>query len=482
MAIMETVLEIPAEHERNIFGNFDSNIKKIEKNLNVTMVARDGNLKLVGEAASVKQAESILMELLELSKRGNTITEILAFIGGSAADLIRTYTIHIGDFGKYSRFGMTIFSLLMVFVHILKVIRGYSASIAENARHMQMEVQVIEEKNQELTIANEEAEKAKAEAIAAAKAKSVFLANMSHEIRTPINAILGMDTMILRESDDKDILEYAGNIQSASQTLLSLINDILDFSKIETGKLELVQGDYALSSLINDVYHMLLGKAKEKGLAFNVDSDKNLPAKLYGDEVRIRQILVNILNNAIKYTEKGSVTLKVGMSEQQNADAINNNKETKTNDCTENNNTSDIENVTMPYHDNISDTDNKTIHNNNNVTRLQPAKNIIITFTISDTGIGIKPENISHLFDSFSRFDENKNKHIEGTGLGLAITKQLTKLMNGKINVTSKYGEGSVFEVSIPQKIEKETYKPHIEKGNIPNCCHNCFMHWHFYT
>lgn len=338
---------------------------------------------------------------------------ILAFIGGSAADLIRTYTIHIGDFGKYSRFGMTIFSLLMVFVHILKVIRGYSASIAENARHMQMEVQVIEEKNQELTIANEEAEKAKAEAIAAAKAKSVFLANMSHEIRTPINAILGMDTMILRESDDKDILEYAGNIQSASQTLLSLINDILDFSKIETGKLELVQGDYALSSLINDVYHMLLGKAKEKGLALNVDSDKNLPAKLYGDEVRIRQIIVNILNNAIKYTEKGSVTLKVGMSEQQNADAI----------------------------------------NNNNVTGSQPAKNIIITFTISDTGIGIKSENISHLFDSFSRFDENKNKHIEGTGLGLAITKQLTKLMNGKINVTSKYGEGSVFEVSIPQKI-----------------------------
>ena len=337
---------------------------------------------------------------------------ILAFIGGSAADLIRLYTIHIGDFGKYSRFGMTIFSLLMVFVHILKVIRGYSASIAENARHMQMEVQVIEEKNQELTIANEEAEKAKAEAIAAAKAKSVFLANMSHEIRTPINAILGMDTMILRESDDKDILEYAGNIQSASQTLLSLINDILDFSKIETGKLELVQGDYALSSLINDVYHMLLGKAKEKGLAFNVDSDKNLPAKLYGDEVRIRQILVNILNNAIKYTEKGSVTLNVGMSEQQNADAI-----------------------------------------NNNVTGSQPAKNIIITFTISDTGIGIKSENISHLFDSFSRFDENKNKHIEGTGLGLAITKQLTKLMNGKINVTSKYGEGSVFEVSIPQKV-----------------------------
>ena len=155
---------------------------------------------------------------------------MLFFIGGSAIDLIRTYTIHIGDFGKFSRFGMTVFSLLMVFVHILKVIRGYSASIAENARHMEMEVQMIEEKNQELMIANEEAEKAKADAIAAANAKSVFLANMSHEIRTPINAILGMDTMILRECNDNEILEYAGNIQSASQTLLSLINDILDFS------------------------------------------------------------------------------------------------------------------------------------------------------------------------------------------------------------------------------------------------------------
>lgn len=169
---------------------------------------------------------------------------------------------------------------------------------------MEMEVQMIEEKNQELMIANEEAEKAKSDAIAAANAKSVFLANMSHEIRTPINAILGMDTMILRECNDNEILEYAGNIQSASQTLLSLINDILDFSKIETGKLELVAGDYALSSLINDVYHMLISKAKEKGLALNVESDKNLPAKLYGDEVRIRQIIVNILNNAIKYTQK----------------------------------------------------------------------------------------------------------------------------------------------------------------------------------
>ena len=341
---------------------------------------------------------------------------MLAFIGGSAADLIRTYTIHIGDFGKYSRFGMTIFSLLMVFVHILKVIRGYSASIAENARHMEMEVQVIEEKNQELMIANEEAEKAKADAIAAANAKSVFLANMSLEIRTPINAILGMDTMILRESNDKEILEYAGNIQSASQTLLSLINDILDFSKIETGKLELVKGDYALSSLINDVYHMLLGKAVEKGLSLKVDSDKNLPAKLYGDEVRIRQIIVNILNNAIKYTEKGSVTLEVGMSEQ------------------------------------ISDEVNANISDPANNKR----KNVIITFTITDTGIGIKQENIPHLFDSFSRFDENKNKHIEGTGLGLAITKQLTDLMNGQIQVTSEYGKGSVFKVSIPQKVVSE--------------------------
>ncbi|MDY5180842.1 ATP-binding protein [Butyribacter sp.] len=357
---------------------------------------------------------------------------MLFFIGGSATDLIRTYTIHIGDFGKFSRFGMTVFSLLMVFVHILKVIRGYSASIAENARHMEMEVQMIEEKNQELMIANEEAEKAKADAIAAANAKSVFLANMSHEIRTPINAILGMDTMILRECNDNEILEYAGNIQSASQTLLSLINDILDFSKIETGKLELVAGDYALSSLINDVYHMLISKAKEKGLALNVESDKNLPAKLYGDEVRIRQIIVNILNNAIKYTQKGSVTLTVEMSDMKLSD--------------------------MPDHSNDSKSENIT------------DKNTIITFRIADTGIGIKKENISHLFDSFSRFDEEKNKYIEGTGLGLAITKQLVDLMNGEIVVTSEYGKGSVFTVSIPQKIVSDLKIGDIsEKYNEPS-------------
>lgn len=357
---------------------------------------------------------------------------MLFFIGGSAIDLIRTYTIHIGDFGKFSRFGMTVFSLLMVFVHILKVIRGYSASIAENARHMEMEVQMIEEKNQELMIANEEAEKAKADAIAAANAKSVFLANMSHEIRTPINAILGMDTMILRECNDNEILEYAGNIQSASQTLLSLINDILDFSKIETGKLELVAGDYALSSLINDVYHMLISKAKEKGLALNVESNKNLPAKLYGDEVRIRQIIVNILNNAIKYTQKGSVTLTVGMSDMKLSD--------------------------MPDHSNDSKLENIT------------DKNTIITFRIADTGIGIKKENISHLFDSFSRFDEEKNKYIEGTGLGLAITKQLVDLMNGEIVVTSEYGKGSVFTVSIPQKIVSDLKIGDIsEKYNEPS-------------
>lgn len=357
---------------------------------------------------------------------------MLFFIGGSAIDLIRTYTIHIGDFGKFSRFGMTVFSLLMVFVHILKVIRGYSASIAENARHMEMEVQMIEEKNQELMIANEEAEKAKADAIAAANAKSVFLANMSHEIRTPINAILGMDTMILRECNDNEILEYSGNIQSASQTLLSLINDILDFSKIETGKLELVAGDYALSSLINDVYHMLISKAKEKGLALNVESNKNLPAKLYGDEVRIRQIIVNILNNAIKYTKKGSVTLTVGMSDMKLSD--------------------------MPDHSNDSKSENIT------------DKNTIITFRIADTGIGIKKENISHLFDSFSRFDEEKNKYIEGTGLGLAITKQLVDLMNGEIVVTSEYGKGSVFTVSIPQKIVSDLKIGDIsEKYNEPS-------------
>ncbi|MBR4758949.1 MAG: EAL domain-containing protein [Lachnospiraceae bacterium] len=235
-------------------------------------------------------------------------------------------------------------------------------------------------------------------AIASNEAMTSFLANMSHEIRTPINAVLGMDEMILRESKDDKVLEYAKTIEGAGRTLLSLINDILDFSKIESGKMDIFNHDYDLSSVLLDVTGMMRMKAQQKNLTLLLDADPSLPDRLVGDEMRLRQVLLNILNNAVKYTEKGTVTLKV--SYQQ----------------------------TDPTH-------------------------ITLILAVKDTGIGIKEEDLDNLFVKFSRLDMNKNKTIEGTGLGLAITKQILTLMDGTISVESVYGKGSTFTVQLPQVI-----------------------------
>jgi len=230
------------------------------------------------------------------------------------------------------------------------------------------------------------------------KAKSAFLANMSHEIRTPINAIMGMNEMVLRECTDKNIKKYAINIQSASKTLLSLINDILDFSKIESGKMEIVPDIYQTSILISDVANMIKVKADQKKLEFNVETDSSLPCKLYGDEVRNRQIIVNILNNAVKYTAEGSVSLKAS-------------------------------------------------------TESRDGEQIVLMIRVSDTGTGIRKEDMDRLFGSFERLDIEKNRNIEGSGLGLAITKNLLEAMGGSIEVESEYGKGTEFTIYLPQKI-----------------------------
>ena len=242
-----------------------------------------------------------------------------------------------------------------------------------------------------------ELEVARAKADAANHSKSEFLANMSHEIRTPINAIIGMNEMILRESDDDKVLDYSKNIESAGRSLLSIINDILDLSKIEAGKMEINEATYSFSSLINDVSVMVSVKAREKNLAFDVYVDETLPDSLIGDEIRIRQILVNVLNNAVKYTEIGSVGLSVGYEKEND-------------NCT-------------------------------------------LVIKVSDTGIGIKEEDLHKVFEKFDRLDMDKNKTIEGTGLGLTIVKRLLAMMNGDISVKSEYGKGSVFTLRLPQKI-----------------------------
>ena len=235
-------------------------------------------------------------------------------------------------------------------------------------------------------------------ALAASEAMSNFLANMSHEIRTPINAVLGMDEMILRESNDDRIIEYAKTIEGAGKTLLSLINDILDFSKIEAGSIEIVEEEYQMSTLVTDVIGMIRVKTDQKGLSFHHNIDPKLPDRLYGDEARIRQILLNLLNNAVKYTKEGSVTLSVNFTQHGDRDL-------------------DLE------------------------------------FSVMDTGIGIREEDLSKLFDKFARLDIEKNRTIEGSGLGLAITKQLVARMHGDIKVSSTYGKGSTFTVVLPQKI-----------------------------
>ncbi len=317
---------------------------------------------------------------------------------GAVIDIVRTYVVHVGDLGMFSRVGMTLFAVTMLLVHIAKHINKNIGRIQENAEIIEREMKNVERQNQILIEAKVEADKAKAEAIQANKAKSTFLANMSHEIRTPINAVLGMDTMILRECDDEAITEYAINIQNAGTTLLGLVNDILDFSKIESGKMDIIKSRYSVAELLKDVYNMVSSRANDKGLKFVVTNSHSLPSELLGDEVRIKQIIINLLTNAVKYTKEGKVILHVDW-------------------------------------------------------KLLDEENIVLHVIVKDTGMGISEENLDKLFKSFQRIDEKKNRNIEGTGLGLNITKQLVDLMDGKIEVESEYGKGSKFSVNIPQKI-----------------------------
>ena len=230
------------------------------------------------------------------------------------------------------------------------------------------------------------------------RAQSHFFSSMSHEIRTPINTIVGLNEMILREDVSDEVIEDSQGIQVASRMLLHLINDILDMSKIESGQMELTTSVYHTGDMLSEVVGMLWGRAKDKGLDFHVNVSPDLPGELSGDEMRIKQILINVVNNAIKYTNSGSVTLTIQCGKKEN----------------------DIQNI---------------------------------IYSVTDTGMGIKKESIPYLFTAFKRVDEEKNKYIEGTGLGLSIVKQLVDLMGGKITVNSVYTKGSTFIIEIPQTV-----------------------------
>ncbi len=236
-------------------------------------------------------------------------------------------------------------------------------------------------------------------AINASEAKSNFLANMSHEIRTPMNAILGMDEMIIRESKGNEkVQKYANDIKSAGNMLLSIINDILDFSKIESGKAELVISRFDMRTVLNDVANITRSRAAEKGLSYHINVSEELPQGFVGDEVRLRQIMLNVINNGIKYTDEGYVGVNVEYKRMY----------------------------------------------------LEDDKGKELVITVKDTGIGIKEQDIDKLFESFGRLEKTRNRNIEGTGLGLAITMKYLKMMNGDITVESEYGKGSVFTIHVP--------------------------------
>ncbi|MCR5417519.1 MAG: response regulator [Lachnospiraceae bacterium] len=282
--------------------------------------------------------------------------------------------------------GLTMEMIVMIFAgySLCRMITGYYRDLIENRK----------------TIHDKELERERA--VAASEAKSLFLSNMSHEIRTPINAVLGMNEMILRESEDENISAYSESIKVAGSMLLGLINDILDFSRIEAGKMEILPVDYDLSSVVNDLVNMVQTRADEKGLALELDFDRTIPKILHGDEVRIKQVITNILTNAVKYTEKGTVTFRLGYEKPSDE----------------------------PDH-------------------------ILLRISVEDTGIGIKEEDMGKLLSEFERIEEIRNRKIEGTGLGLSITGKLLEMMGSRLEVESRYGEGSRFRFNLKQKVVK---------------------------
>ena len=308
---------------------------------------------------------------------------------------------------------LTVNVLMCTMIFILIAVFYYLGNKNEQNFSRRMEEMKMEEQRQAYETRVLKLEKEAADQ--ANKAKSDFLAEMSHEIRTPINAVLGMNEMILREceraedglpgADHEDafrsISSCAANIENAGNNLLAIINDILDFSKIEAGRMEITEGRYELSSLLSDVSNMVSFRAREKGLEFRVDADEEIPEALYGDKVRVRQVITNLLSNAVKYTEQGSIRLQVRSKEK----------------------------------------------------KYTAGGTVTLLITVFDTGIGIREEDIGNLFGKFQRLDLTRNSTIEGAGLGLAITHSLVTMMDGTIRVESEYGKGSAFTVTLPQKV-----------------------------
>lgn len=268
---------------------------------------------------------------------------------------------------------------------------GFTSKLEKQAVTLLLAKDELEKKNVELERAIEDARKAN-------RAKDLFLQNMSHEIRTPINTMMGMNELILRESQDETIRGYALDIKQAGDILVSLISDILDFSKIQSGRMELMEAPYDISSLLNDIINSISIPLRKKKLRLTLDIADDVPYKLSGDEIHLRQIVGNLLSNAVKYTKVGMVTLHLSWKKIDE-------------------------------------------------------ENILLEIAVEDTGIGVRKKDMKKIFETFTRLDLEANSSEEGTGLGLAVSNRLVEMMGGKLEVKSEYGKGSVFSFAIPQKV-----------------------------
>lgn len=330
----------------------------------------------------------IMWNIYKMSKRNREVEYYLEFAAMlilgicGVCDIVRSYTLTWEHIPKLSRYGTTVFCLLMIVAHILYIMRRYANVMEENSKLLQQKIELAEKKNQ---------------------AKTIFLARMSHEIRTPINAVMGMNKMILSETKENNIREYAEEVEDAAQALLGRINEILDLSKIETGKMSLNDVEYNTKDLLYHVSDMTAVRAQAKDLIFKVEVDEDIPTTLRGDDAKLGQVLTNLLSNAVKYTDDGLVELTVKCD------------------------------------------------------KAPDGKSAKLHITISDTGIGIKDEELRKFNELIENLEDDNTRIVEEVGLGISITAEILKLMNSQLYVDSKYGEGSTFSFTVEQPIAEAT-------------------------